>query len=243
MKLKAVLIIALLVLSLGCLRGGVNTKKPAVEFKAVANQESLNQSVEVIEYFLLEIQREYILPWENSSVTISEKLPIVFVKMKNGSHITGAQELDGNVFLLNPWTEGEGRPYSCHCTDGKRIDFKVFVNVYAFRNVTTFNVNYEVRKLGSGEYQFTTIGYSVERVKIFGETYTLKLGESEGTWSSNNVIIEPLGNYTYRVRIRRGEEHGVKITLSTIPIILTGEKRNVTITTLPLDVDVVKEQE
>ena len=240
MKLKAIPIIVLIMFSLGCINKEVNTQKPAVELKPVVDQASFNQSIEGVEYFLLEIHREYILSWKNEGITISERVPILFVKMKNGSWLIGAQELEGNVFLLQPGTDGYGRLYSCHCIDGKIIDFKASANVYAFHNMSSFQVNYDVRKLGSGEYTFETIEYSVTHVRIFGKTYTMKLGEIEGTWNSNEVTIEPLGNYTYRIQIHGEDENGVKTTLSIIPILLTGGKENATLATIPIDVGVVK---
>ncbi|WP_457750588.1 hypothetical protein [Thermococcus sp.] len=242
MKLKAIPIIVLIMFSLGCIDKEVNTQKPAIELKPVVDQASFNQSIESVEYFLLEIQREYILPWKNESVTVSERVPILFLKMKNGSWLIGAQELEGNVFLLQPGTDGYGRLYSCHCIDGKIIDFKVTANIYSFHNMTSFQVNYEVKNIGSGEYTFETIGYSIDRVKIFGKTYTMKLGEIEGTWRSNEIMIEPLGNYTYRVQVQGENDNRVKTTLSIIPILLTGGKENVTLTTIPLDVEVVKSE-
>ena len=240
MKLKAIPIIILIVISLGCIDKEVNTQKPAVEFKPVVDQANFNKSVDGVEYFILEIHREYLLPWKNESVTVSEKIPIIFVKMKNGSWLIGAQELEDNVFLLQPGTDEYGRVYSCHCIDGKITDFKVSVNLYAFHNMTSFQVNYEVKKLGPKEYTFSTIGYSINHVRIFGKTYTMRLGEVKGTWSSNEVTIEPLGNYTYRVQIHGEDENGVRVTLSIIPILLTGGKENVTLATIPLDVGVVK---
>jgi len=237
MKLRALLLVFLVVTSVGCIKAKIDETKPPVEFRAVISQDSLNQSIKAVYYLLLQVHSTYLLTWNNTSVEISEKVPLVFVKMKNHSWLIGANELSDNVFLLKPGSIGS-RVYSCHCADGKIIDFKVSSNPYSFHRRRDFYVNYKVKRVGPNEYTFTTIGYSVEHVRIFGEVYTMKLGEVRGTWSSNDVKIEPLGNYTYRVRVQGKDENGIRVTLSIIPIILTGGKENVTLTTIPIDIEV-----
>ena len=240
MKLKALLVVYLIVTAAGCIGEKIDATKSPVELKAVVSQEELNQSIGALYPLLLEVRRTYHLTWNNTSVEVSERIPLLFVKMRNGSWLIGAQEIDANTFLLHPGTNGRGRLYSCHCRDGKVIDFKAFANIHAFHNLRLFHVNYEVRRLTQDEYTFATIGYSVEKLTIFGKTYTIVLGESSGKWGSNTLAIEPLGNHTYRVHIRGEKENGVRATLSIIPILLTGGRENVTLTTIPLDISAVK---
>ncbi len=242
MKLKALLIMFLIVTAVGCIGEKIDTTKPPVEFKAVVAQGELNQSIGSVYPILLEVHRTYFLTWNNTSIDISERVPLLFVKMKNDSWLIGAQEIDGNVFLLHPETDGEGRLYSCHCPEGKIIDFKVLANIHAFHTIRSFHVNYEVKRLGSNEYILITTGYSAEKLRIFGKTYTMILGELNGKWGSNDLTIEPLGNHTYRVRIMEKQKSGVKVTLSVIPIVLTGGKENVTLTTIPLDISAVEKR-
>ena len=240
MKVRALLVMFLIVTAAGCIGEKMDATKSPVELKAVVSQEELNQSIEAIYPLLLEVHRTYYLTWNNTSVEVSERIPLLFVKMKNDSWLIGAQEIGGNAFLLHPGTNGHGRLYSCHCRDGRVIDFKAFANIHAFHNLRPFHVTYEVRRLAQNEYTFATIGYSAEKLRIFGKTYTIVLGDSNGKWSSNGITIEPLGNHTYRVLIREEKENGVRVTLSIIPIVLSGGRENVTLATIPLDVNAVK---
>lgn len=235
-KTLAVLTVIIVVLAAGCTGREINTAKKPVEFKAVTSQGKLNESIAGVHPVLLEIHMNYLLTWNNTSVEESMRVPLVFVRMKNNSWLIGADELSDSVFLLHPGTGGYGKLYSCHCPDGRIIDFRVLANPESFHTVWTFNVDYEVKRQGMDEYTFITTGISSKRVEIFGKTYEMELGEFRGTWATSDLTMKALGNHTYVVRVLGRENSGVQVTLSVIPIVLRGGKENVTLTTIPLDV-------
>ncbi len=235
MKLRVFALILLIVLSAGCIHdssGGSKELKP-LSFEVVAgNSTSFNSSVLEAYRLFLEVHRNYLSNRGNHSIDLTKELPVVLVRMKNGSRIT-AFNLSDNVFVLAP--TDENRIYTCHCADGSVVGFRVKVTKKNPAVIRDYYVNYDVRKLGDKEYNFSIIEFTVTKVTFDGRNYTIRIYPRPVNIQTPNVIINSTDGIDFLVRVRGEPQSDVEAEFGFIPLVISDGTRNATITTLPLD--------
>lgn len=235
MKLRVFALILLIVLSAGCIHGsngGSKDLKP-LRFEVVAGDSaSFNSSVLEAYRLFLEVHRYYLANGWNHSVDLTKEIPIVLVKMKNGSRIT-AFNLSDNVFVLVP--TDENRIYTCHCADGSVVGFRVKVTKKNPVVIRDYYINYDVKKLDEGEYNFSIIGFTVTKVTFDGRNYTIRIYPRPVNIQTPNVIISSTNGIDFLVKLTGESQSNVETEFGFIPLVISDGTRNATLTTLPLD--------